>query len=352
MKIRIIRKGKSMIKALIFIAVILGVLLLAGCLKKPGISTRPESGGTTDKTDLQAPKEIKSKEITDFYASFYLDNRWASEDQHDFVFKVTKDEKDVLTASESNSGISHPADQELLDALQKVVDEHHLAHNNGVYKVTAGLPPEYQERSVTILYASGEKLNFTVNNDPVAEWAEDFYTVFADWFSANGDNSLRPEIESSQLTDCYFLYKNGKKIYHYSVRDVSEEKAVDGETHLLEKFATETGSLKSAQPVYIPVPEDYFEKITEIIANTDLLRSYEFSRYDPVAHNYGNHDNGYYGMGVRPENEEPDAEDLEFIMVLNYESGNHFHIKTKKPSELEGMQEIIDKLMEYHNSLF
>ncbi len=339
-------------KALIIIAVILGALLLAACRAKPEISTRPEAGGTTNKTDPLAPKEIKSKDITDFYAAFYLDNRWASEDQHDFVFTVTKDEKNGLTASESESGISHPADQELLEQLQKVVDDQRLALRNGVYEVTAGLPPEYQERSVQIQYESGEKLNFTINNDPTAEWAEAFYTVFADWFAANGEDALRPVIESSQLTDCSFYYKNGDVICQYSIVDLSEDKAVDGETHLLEKFATDNGSLKSAVREYIPVPEDYLERIAEIIADYGVLQSYEFSRYDPVAHNYGNHDAGYYGMGVRPEGEEPDAEGQEFMMHLEYESGNQFHVDTKKPSELEGMKELIDALKEYHNSLF
>ena len=128
-------------------AVLLSALMLfglGGCAGKPqnGLEPEPEpiSGGTVDRTDHDAPKVIESKDMSEFYTSFYLRDRWTAEERHTFQFQVNQDDGGTLTASEYHSGIRFPADQELLTALQEVVDQKNLAAMNGVYKVTAGLP--------------------------------------------------------------------------------------------------------------------------------------------------------------------------------------------------------------------
>ena len=155
-----------------------------------GCKKATDSGGRIDQTDHDAPKVIQSKEISSFYASFFLAEHQNKEGKHDFLFRIETDEEDVLTASEESSGLSQPADQALLDTLQEVIDEKELVSQNGVYKVTAGLAPGYQKCERHVTYASGETLRFTINNDPRAEWAESIYAVFAQWFAEKGDDSL------------------------------------------------------------------------------------------------------------------------------------------------------------------
>ena len=141
-------------------------------------------------------EEVQEQSVRESIVSGNRSDRLACEK---FV-KATENENGVLTASEERSGASLPADAALLTALQNVIDEYDLAQFNGVYRVTAGLPPEFQERTLRVEYASGETLSFTENNEPEALWAERFYEVFADWFAANGDESLRPAKETSLLT--------------------------------------------------------------------------------------------------------------------------------------------------------
>lgn len=174
-----LRKGRRIMAALLCFSMLFG---LFGCNKT-------DAGGRIDQTDHDAPKVIQSKEITEFYASFFLAAHETADGKHDFLFRI-ETEDDILTASEEASGLSRPADETLLTALQEVIDEQALVSQNGVYNVTAGLAPGHQKCELHVTYASGETLRFTVNNDPRAAWAEGIYDAFAQWFSEQGDDSL------------------------------------------------------------------------------------------------------------------------------------------------------------------
>jgi len=159
-------------------------LLMAGC----GKTANPESfgGGTVDNSDPDAPKVIESTEITEFSVNFFLAERWAGEGDHRFEFEIKPDENGVLTAYENRSGNRCPADDNLLQALQEVISQNGLAAKNGVHKTTSGLPAIYQPRRLSVVYASGETLYYTANNNPHAVWAVQICDVFSEWFNANG----------------------------------------------------------------------------------------------------------------------------------------------------------------------
>ena len=59
-------RGKIIMGVLFSLLTFLGI---GGCASA---IDRPECGGTTDKTDRNAPKTIVSKDLTGFYAHFYL----------------------------------------------------------------------------------------------------------------------------------------------------------------------------------------------------------------------------------------------------------------------------------------
>ena len=194
-----VRKGMRAMAVLLCALMIFG---LGGCGGGAGqggdTDPEPIDGGTTNKTDANAPKHIESKDITNLDASFYLNTRWSGDQDGRFRFVISGPDGS-LTAREETRGVSVPADKELLDELQAVIDRYDLAKQNGVYEVTAGLPPEYQEGWLTADYASGEKLTFTTNNDPYAMWAEDFYDVLSSRFLANGVDALEPDTEDSLI---------------------------------------------------------------------------------------------------------------------------------------------------------
>ena len=306
----------------------------------------PEPGGLIERSDHSAPKTIQSRDITGFQAVFYLSTRWTAKGSHEFRFQVKKDAAGVLTASEEISTVSRPADAKLLAALQTVIEKWKLAQENGVYRVTNGLPPEAQPCSLHVDYASGEMLRFTRDNNPEAQWSENFYDIFAAWFAEKGEEALYPEKETSQLVRLDLWFEEGGRLAFYSDTKVPEEKAIAGETNLLHKDIFDTRAQKGIEDAFTPLPQDYYARVTAIIAATDLVRNYDFS-------GHGNHEEGYYGMGSKTTaDDEPDSDSLFLHLYLEYASGNRLTIKTKKPSEIAAMRPIIKQLVDYHESLF
>ena len=180
---------------------------LFGCGKRPA----PVSGGIVDQTDSKAPKTIVSKEITAFSADFYLRGEWSpGETGRTYAFEIVPDETGALSAAETGAGIRFPADEALLTALQDMIDEEKLAEKNGVVRYTAGLPPEFQPCHAAVDYASGERLRFTVGNDPDAAWAKRTYLIFADWFAGKGDASLLPPRKTDPVKQVILTLKENK----------------------------------------------------------------------------------------------------------------------------------------------
>ncbi len=338
------RKGIKIMAALLCASLLFG---LGGCTDKPEPVPEPEpiDGGTTDHTDPNAPKVIQSKDIRAFYTNFYLQNRWWGEEERFYEFKIELDSSGVLTASETNSGVCLPADKALLDALQGVIDEYDLVSMNGLYRVTAGLPPEYQENILQVSYESGERLSFTINNEPEAKWAEAVCDVFTAWFSANGEDGLQPARETSLVTRLNITLREGSIYTQYGGIHVQAEDAIDGQEYLLEKSVYDDAAQETLFEEDILFPEDYYERVTEILACYDLVLKYEQSYFE--------HGDGYFGMGGKgPGSGEEDLEDRYLDLYAEFESGKRINIETKKASEIEGMKALLTELAGYHDGLY
>ena len=343
------RKGNIML-ALCICALSLSGLFGCGDAAKPGQAEETGSevidGGNTTRIDEDAPKEIASKEITGFDAKLFLNNRFYGDENHGFHFQIEQGADGVLTASEENTGVRHAADQTLLMELQDVIETYDLVSQNGVYDVTAGLPPEFEAYPFTVDYASGESLSFTKNNEPDARWGEAIYDIFASWFASFGSEDLYPEKETSLVTRIDLRFVQDDLCSDYGGIKV-------GEDYLLEKSLYRYAEGKEISDAYIEFPEDFYEKVTEILAGTDLVRNYMFSYYDHEAGNYGNHDRGYYGMGeMTTADGEADAEDDKLDLYIEFESGRRMNIETRKLSEIQGMKPLLRELMGYFDSLF
>ena len=335
--------------AALFAAGLFG-FLLGGCRKKPA---DPIAGGTTTYVDPDAPKDLPAGELTEFSATLFLNNRWHGDEEHEFAFTVSPDESGSPVAAEANTGISAPADRALLDALAGIVARYDLASKNGLYDVTAGLPPEAWAYPFRASYSSGEEITFTVNNNPHSEWGEEVYDVFASWFDERGIDALRPETDATLITRFSLVITDGPKRVRYGGINVGEGDAIDGETYLLEKDAEGGGLFGMGSTKYILFPDDYYEKLTAIIASTDLDRRYRFSAYDHAENNYGNHEAGYFGWGDKTTaDNEPDSDTRKLSLHLTFESGHRVNIDTRKLSEIDAMQSLVDALTAYLDPLF
>lgn len=314
---------------------ILTALLCAAILGLCGCTPRPEPivGGTTDKTDPNAPKSIASHEITAFSASFYLRGEWArGQSSRLYTFTVSV-ENGVLTAAEPTLGVTKPADDALLSALDETIRAYDLMEQNGVYRVTAGLAPDYQACSVEALYASGETLRFTVNNDPEAAWAKAVYLLFADWFAQNGDDSLLPPQTTGTVTDVT-LQQNEDGVYlWYCGVNVQEQDAIDGERHLFRREIMDANG--SWQTDYVRFPADFYDRVTGIVA------AYDLRAFDPFS--------VLYGMG-RSDSDPGDAPAL--ALHMEFDDSHWMQIDTSDEADLAALRPLLMDLVAYFDSLF
>ena len=133
-------------------------------------------GEMTDRTDINAPKVIQSKDIHLFDAYFvYADAR--RKVFHHVHAQKQADGGVELTFGFGSGKLTAAVGPEFLVSLQEIIDKHRLAGWNGVYKVTAGLPEE--PTSFLCKYASGESIYFHVNSSPESEWMRDVYRLFS-----------------------------------------------------------------------------------------------------------------------------------------------------------------------------
>jgi len=333
-------------------------LSVAGCEKETDVVEEEEEvfkpqkkkddddiicGGTTTKIDDKAPKEIKSKDITEFYAVFSLYGEWQSEDQRNsdwraFEFTVKADENGDLIACEETDGVSMPADEQLLTGLQEAIDKNELVKRNGVYNVTAGLPPEYQECNMKVTYGSGEVLYFAEDNDPEGRWQRDICKVFMDRFADNGNDFLLPPLETSKISRIDIVLREGNIQKWYSGITVGDEDAIDGETYLFGRSVYDYDTKSSVSDDYVRFPEDYYDRITEI------LSKYRMSQYKDVP--------PYANWRQDEFDSAPDLDDLNLKIYIEYEDGSILNINTSKQFIFDELRPVLDEVLEYQDSLF
>ncbi len=341
-------------KGRVFMSFLLGsVLLLSvfGCEKNEEIEEGPVDGGNTHHVDPDAPKHIDSSKIASLDIYAFIANRYYGDEDHDFHFSIVGEDGGSVFAEEY-SGAREKADEALLGQVQEVIERNELTSFNGVYDVTAGIAPEYQARSFLVTYDSGEKIAFTMDNDPYALWAEELYDVFADWLHEKGNDVLYPAEDDSLMTRFRLSYTDGDGLQtEYSdiyIRDENDEKKL-----VLMRSVYDQKEEREIKEDYIGFPEAYFEGLSKIIADSHVLRNYRFSEYDHKEGNYGNHEAGYYGMGDKSTfDEEEDSEMMDLDIYLEYGSGSRYNIETKKESEIEAFLPLIEELLTYHEKLF
>ena len=293
-------------------------------------------GGVTDRTDKNAPDKILSKDLTGFYANFFLSTRCTRDQRHNFCFSV-KQTDGALTAWDEISGCRSEADDKLLSELQKIIELNDLAKRNGIYKVTAGLPPEFQPCYLIVDYASGERLSFTENNEPEAAWAKQMYLLAADWFAQKGSPAMLPPNEKEQVEKLSVeLNEKGLKT-RYSAILVDDENAINGERELFCKRVWSYDEEKTVCKVFALFPEDFYIKVSAVINSFDLR---PFDRCSAL-----------YGMG-RNMTKRKDEDSADLKIHITYVNGHRLNIDTSDPNDIEMLRPMINELFGYYDSLF
>jgi len=151
-------------------AIMLMVLLLVGCDRNDPADTDAIDGGVQHDTSYDAPKVIKSTEITDFSCTFSAltmlkEDTPLAGNKYSLKAKL---ENGVVEGSyraqnrADGKSIAFHADTAFMDALQAIVTAHDLAQHNGHSYRVSGLPDNFGA-VLSIDYASGENI-YASNN--------------------------------------------------------------------------------------------------------------------------------------------------------------------------------------------
>ena len=184
---------KKLLTLFLVAATSLGTLFTFGGCSRPS-DTDCMDGGVTRRHSYDAPKVILSTEIVALDTNFFLyeedgsgGTRWffsVRRDGGDFLLSVKKRGRDAVETVVS---------KDFLKEVHAVILKHNLPRRNGFDVVTSGLPFEYAPCSLSVDYASGERLYFHKDGDPEAEWARQLKTLFLREISANG-TSINPSL--------------------------------------------------------------------------------------------------------------------------------------------------------------
>lgn len=157
---------------------------------------------------------------------------------------------------------------------------------------------------------------------------------------ADPTETTEPQV---QIVDLSITLQENTMCRQYGTVNATENKSIDGQTHLLEKAVFDLVAEMDISNAYALIPEDYHAKIAEILDKYDFVAKYNQSALD--------HDKGYYGMAPVPATEEADSEENSLVLVIEYSDGTKILVETKKQSQIDAMEGMLTDLVGYHDSI-
>lgn len=278
-----------------FIIFSLVILTLAGCSDKVdngdggdgGMKKEDDiCGGTTNNTDYDAPKTIKSDDLISLSVGFYHEEKFNPSKGMYYTFYLEKDENGKLILKDNSAKEGIEVDESVLSDAQKIIRENGLEKVNGIHKTTAGLPPEFEECFLVAKYSNGESINYSENSDPSAKWSGDFIELFGEIFAQNGDDKyLTPKI-SETIGRFHLELKEDGKIYSYDTINIPienkslEEIAEADDSAFYKKIYRDIYDMDKEEDLgrimAEPSPK-YYEGLLDIISEMEIR---DFENYD------------------------------------------------------------------------
>lgn len=260
-------------KKIIVLAMCFMMIGLFGCKKndtgvvKQDNSEEPECGGVTNNTNYDAPKVINSDNLVKLSVGFYHEDKFDTSNGRYYTFDLESDSNGKIILKDSRDGEGVKVDKSVLVGAQAIIKKYDLAKANGVNKITAGLPPEYEECDFLAEYDSGESIRFAQNSDPSSEWGREFIDYFAPIFAANGDDEyMTPEI-SGTITCFNLEIQTENKLYQY----ISE-----GENQIY-RCIYDVDKEEMLDETCVDASPEYYEGILNIVKDMEIR---DFENYE------------------------------------------------------------------------
>lgn len=247
----------------IFTTCIVSLFTLTAC----GPSQIPEEVGGKVNNSYKAPTEISSRNIESFKTSFYITDRINQGNDGRYSFTVERDADGNMVLSEDcKYNISVIAGSDVCAKLQAIIEANNLVSMNGIDVHTSGLPEEFAPCEMSVTYDSGEKLYFSEDNYPEAEWALQIAEFLRGELIAAGHEELLPPEEDRTLVGFAMTFYDGNCKSMYMPYFTNEDNGNSSGHYMIAKKYIDG----SKAEVYkdLVVPDDFYEnlyvKITEI----------------------------------------------------------------------------------------
>lgn len=273
----------------------------------------PETmGGHVDNSDPNAPKEIKSTDLTSLEMGFYLYDKfamnWSGSGYH---FLLKEEDGKVILSEDIAFRISCEVEPEVMEEARKIIDQQGLVSLNGEHSYTNGLPSEFQTCYLSAKYASGESLSFSMDGNPESEWANAFVKYFRTVFANHGFAQAFPPESLFVLDRFDFQFNEGDTFYTYGNILVP---SVDGDASSDNGDAiSDDGSADYVTCIWkyvwskddpegetktIRIPDGYFDRVQELILELGLYDIYN-GQIEPFDFHSGDAD--FYGFCIETE---------------------------------------------------
>lgn len=176
---------------IVLIALILALAVSNSCMDKEYITPAyqypeiEEDGGTTNRTDPNAPKVIESTEITSFTCIFSTLDLAEETELGNCKYMLEASVKDKIVIGKytrygETEDRNFETDSYFMIELQKIVAKYNFAKHNGLSVTVHGLPDMYGAE-LHIMYASGETIYASDNQSCFLsfEAMEDLVNLFS-----------------------------------------------------------------------------------------------------------------------------------------------------------------------------
>lgn len=302
----------------------------------------PTCGGTTNNTDYDAPKEIKSNKLISFETSFFHYGEYGSEFDGYFYFHIKPDETGKLILSEDWKGKeSCEVDESVLDGIQEIIKKYDLVKSNGINRKTYGLPGEFETCTFVANYDSGEKIEFSDNSDPRAKWSAEVRDYLAEVFGEHGIETYLPPKETQKMTRFSLEFTDGDIRYAYGEimcpkEDVnySFEEMVNGDTEeddFVKKFYCEPWVRSDKDTIcerqFAKFDPEMYVELQKIVEETSL-KDFENGNLFPAGFDYAG---------------TPDY----YEFYIEYEYGNRIMGFSDSSEDFEKFRPAVEKIKEY-----
>lgn len=253
--------------AVLLIGCVCMLSLLGGCKgKKPAfIPEIPTSGGVTDRTDPDAPKQIESEDLISLHTEFFCEDELDESRTGRYVFDLGRSEDGSLTLSVSgviSAGV--PVSDAAAKGAQAIIKEQKLAEWNGIDRITAGLAPECGPCSLEAVYASGETIRFRKDGDSRSAWSRAFESYFLQVLTEAGVVEAAPPAEAVSIERFSISFNVENTAYSYGkIRCEDGVERFYEDRYDMEK--QETISEKYAEP-----DDSVYEGLQAVIESCDL----------------------------------------------------------------------------------